>query len=76
MDRLRQYLAILGQRAFGRFCNIDKKQAEELYDSGKEATVEKLLEYDREKKELKEKIAKLESSSEDSSKPPSSDSPQ
>ncbi len=55
---------------------MDRKQAEELYDSGKEPTVEKLLEYDRENKELKEKNAKLESSSEDSSKPPSTDSPQ
>jgi len=55
---------------------MDKKQAEELYDLGKEPTVEKLLEYDREIEELKEKNAKLESSSEDSSKPPSSDSPQ
>ena len=55
---------------------MDKSQAEVLYDSGKEPTVEKLLEYDREIKELKEKNAKLESDSQDSSKPPSSDSPQ
>jgi len=55
---------------------MDKREAEVLYDSGKEPTVEKLLEYDREIKELKEKNAKLESDSQDSSKPPSSDSPQ
>ena len=39
---------------------MDKKQAEELYDLGKEPTVEKLLEYDREIEELKEQNAKLE----------------
>jgi len=55
---------------------MDKGQAEELYDSGKEPTVEKLLEYDRENKGLKERIAKLESDSQNSSKPPSSDGPQ
>jgi|TARA_Y100000310_G_C20659872_1_gene804123 transposase len=55
---------------------MDKSQAEVLYDSGKEPTVEKLLEYDEEVKELKERIAKLESDSQDSSKPPSSDNPQ
>ena len=58
---------------------MDKKQAEALYDSGKEPTVEKLLEYDRKIKELdelKEKNAKLESDSQNSSKPPSSDNPQ
>ena len=36
---------------------MDKSQAEVLYDSGKEPTVEKLLEYDEEVKELKERIA-------------------
>ena len=54
---------------------MDKRQAEKLYDSGKEATVEKLLEYDREIDELKERIAKLESDSQSSSKPPSTDNP-
>ena len=54
---------------------MDKRQAEMLYDSGKEPTVEQLLEYDRENKELKERIAGLESNSQDSSKPPSTDNP-
>ena len=55
---------------------MDKGQAEVLYDSGKAPTVEKLLEYDKENKELKERIAKLESNSQNSSKPPSTDNPQ
>lgn len=54
---------------------MDKRQAEVLYDSGREPTVEKLLEYDRETEELKEKIAKLETNSQNSSKPPSTDNP-
>jgi len=54
---------------------MDRPQAEQLYDSGKEVTVEKLLELDTENKKLKEKIAQLEKSSHDSSKPPSSDFP-
>ena len=55
---------------------MDRPQAEKLYDSGKEATVAKLLELDAENKKLKEKIALLEKSSQESSKPPSSDGPQ
>lgn len=55
---------------------MDRQEAERLYDSGKEPTVEKLLEYDKENTELKEKIARLERNSRSSSKPPSSDSPQ
>jgi hypothetical protein len=55
---------------------VDKRAAEKLYDSGKEPTVAKLLEYDVENKELKSKIAQLEKNSTNSSKPPSSDSPQ
>ncbi len=55
---------------------MDKRAAEKLYDSGKEPTVAKLLEYDEENKELKRKIAQLEKNSTNSSKPPSSDSPQ
>jgi len=54
---------------------MDRPQAEQLYDSGKEVIVEKLLELDTENKRLKEKIAQLEKSSHDSSKPPSSDFP-
>jgi len=54
---------------------MDRPQAEQLYDSGKEKTVEKLLELDTENKGLKEKVAQLEKNSHDSSKPPSSDRP-
>jgi transposase len=52
---------------------MDKPEAERLYDSGKEPTVEKLLEYDATIESLKEKIAQLERDSRNSSKPPSSD---
>jgi hypothetical protein len=52
---------------------VDKRAAERLYDSGKEPTVSKLLEYDAENKRLKSKIAQLEKDSTNSSKPPSSD---
>ena len=55
---------------------MDKQQAEILYDSGKEPTVAKLLEYDAENKQLNKKIAQLEKNSKTSSKPPSSDGPQ
>lgn len=54
---------------------MDRREAERLYDSGKAATVEKLLEYDKDNTALKEKIARLERNSQSSSKPPSSDSP-
>lgn len=54
---------------------MDRPQAEKLYDSGKEITVAKLLELAAENKALKEKVAQLEKSSQDSSKPPSSDTP-
>jgi hypothetical protein len=54
---------------------MDRQVAEKLYDSGKEATVEKLIELDDENKKLKEKIVQLEKNSQDSSKPPSTDSP-
>jgi transposase len=52
---------------------MDKAEAERLYDSGKDPTVEKILEYDRENQKLKEKVARLERTSQSSSKPPSSD---
>lgn len=54
---------------------MDRRAAEKLYDSGKEPTVVKLLEYDEQNKKLKRKIAQLEKNSKDSSKPPSSDNP-
>jgi len=55
---------------------MDRCGAERLYDSGKEPTVAKLLEYDAENTKLKRKIAQLERNSTNSSKPPSSDNPQ
>lgn len=55
---------------------MHRQEAEILYDSGKEPTVAKLLEYDTENKQLKNKIAQLEKNSKTSSKPPSSDGPQ
>lgn len=55
---------------------MDRRAAEKLYDSGKEPTVAKLLEYDEENEKLKRKIAQLKKNSTDSSKPPSSDNPQ
>ena len=54
---------------------MNKKEANALYDSGKEPTVQKLLEYDEEIKALKIKNAQLTSNSSESSKPPSSDYP-
>jgi transposase len=53
---------------------MDRREAERLYDSGKNPTVDKILDYDRQNTQLKEKIARLESNSQSSSKPPSSDS--
>jgi len=55
---------------------MDRGTAEKLYDSGKEPTVAKLLEYDTENERLKSKIAQLGKNSTNSSKPPSSDNPQ
>ena len=55
---------------------MDRQAAAKLYDSGKEPTVAKLLEYDAENNQLKKKIAQLEKNSKTSSKPPSSDGPQ
>jgi hypothetical protein len=39
---------------------VDRQQAEILYDSGKQPTVAKLLEYDAQNNQLKKKIAQLE----------------
>jgi len=52
---------------------MNRHEAEKIYNSGKEPTVEKLLNYDDETKSLKRKIAQLEKDSKSSSKPPSSD---
>ena len=52
---------------------MDRREAEQLYESGKDPTVDRLLELDRENRAQKEKIARLERDSQSSSKPPSSD---
>ena len=54
---------------------MNKPEAEQLYDSGKEPTVGKLLEQDDQIKKLNKKIASLTQDSTNSSKPPSSDGP-
>ncbi len=52
---------------------MGRNEAEKLYDSGKEPTVEKLLQQDANIEQLKGKIAQLQRNSQESSKPPSSD---
>ncbi len=54
---------------------MDRQEAEILYSTGKEPTVLKLIEFSTENKMFREKIAKLETNSSNSSKPPSSDGP-
>jgi len=54
---------------------MDKPEAENIYDSGKESTVIRLLAQDDQIKELKAKISSLSQNSSNSSKPPSSDGP-
>ena len=56
--QLRRCGVILCQRISGRYCSVDRQQAEKLYDTGKKPTVAKLLEYDAEIKQLKYKIAR------------------
>ena len=68
-------MAILYPGISERYYVMDKRVAEKLYDSGKEATVEKLLELDDTVEQLKERVAKLERNSQESSKPPSTDNP-
>jgi transposase len=52
---------------------LDKKTAEQIYDSGKEQTVSWMMLLDAKVDELTEKVAKLSKNSSNSSKPPSSD---
>ncbi len=68
-------MGILYPNISGRCYAMGRNEAEKLYDSGKEPTVEKLLQQDAENKQLKEKIAQLQRNSQESSKPPSSDNP-
>lgn len=55
---------------------MNRQEAEQIYDSGKEPTVNKLLELDGKIEQLQIKISNLERNSGNSSKPPSSDGPQ
>ncbi|MGA2405089.1 MAG: DUF6444 domain-containing protein [Syntrophobacteraceae bacterium] len=55
---------------------MDKREAEALYDSGKEPTVNKLLELDHENMIFKGELASRQQNSTNSSKPPSSDGPE
>jgi transposase len=52
---------------------LDRETAEQIYDSGKEPTVNWMLRIDAKLDELTEKVAKLTKNSSNSSKPPSSD---
>jgi transposase len=54
---------------------MDRNTARELYRSGEEPTIAKLMELDDENERLKKKIASLSQNSTNSSKPPSSDGP-
>ena len=54
---------------------MTEKEALELYNSGPDPTIKKLITLDDENKILKGKIASLESNSTNSSKPPSTDGP-
>jgi transposase len=55
---------------------VDRAQAEALYDSGKEPTVEKLLEFDEQNRILQAKLSSANLNSTNSSKPPSTDGAQ
>lgn len=52
---------------------LDRKTAEQIYDSGKEPTVNWMLQIDAKVDDLIEKVARLTKNSSNSSKPPSSD---
>jgi transposase len=54
---------------------MDRREAEIIFDLGKEAVIEKLLEMDARIRALEQKIASLLTNSTNSSKPPSSDGP-
>jgi len=75
IDILKRYGAILYRWVSGRYCSVDRRAEEKLYESGKETTGDKLLKYGEQNDKLKRKIKKLEKNSTDSSKPPSSDKP-
>ncbi len=54
---------------------MDRQEAEHLYDSGREAVIDKLLSFDEHIRQLEQSIAALTRNSTNSSRPPSSDPP-
>ncbi|RPJ14992.1 MAG: hypothetical protein EHM37_04755 [Deltaproteobacteria bacterium] len=54
---------------------MDRKEAERIYDAGREAVVEALMALDARIRKLEEPIARLTRNSSNSSRPPSSDPP-
>ena len=54
---------------------MDRREAENLYESGKEPTVQKLLELDEQNRNLQAQVFSANLNSTNSSKPPSSDGP-
>ena len=55
---------------------MDRREAENLYESGKEPTVQKLLELDEQNRNLQAQVFSANLNSTNSSKPPSADGPQ
>ena len=68
--------AIPSAATSNRGCAVDKREAEALYDSGKEPTVKRLLELDLENRTFKNGLGSQQQNSTNSSKPPSSDGPE
>ncbi len=68
--------AIPSAGASRRGCVVDRRQAETLYDSGKEPTVSRLLEMDQQIQVLQDALIAVNKNSTNSSKPPSADGPE
>jgi hypothetical protein len=73
---LKAVWAILSTLDLKRGCVVDRREAETLYDRGKEPTVARLLEMDQEIQALNDTLASSKKNSTNSSKPPSSDGPE
>ncbi len=54
---------------------MNRQEAEHIYDSGREAVIEKLLSFAAHIRQLEQSIAALTRNSSNSSRPPSSDPP-
>jgi hypothetical protein len=59
-----------------RGCTVDRREAEGLYDSGREPTIFRLLEMDQQIQALKDSLAPSKQNSTNSSRSPSSDGPE